>query len=98
MRRRKTPEIVAGRVAATGAVIAGDGFTVFKFATGTYHITIPDFKLLSAVGNMQVWETGGSVIIDTTTPTLATFRLLTFNTGGGGVDKAFNFVAVGIRQ
>jgi hypothetical protein len=53
-KKRRQPEIIAGRVNADGTIAAGDGFTVSKGGTGNYTITFaPGLRLTVAVAELR---------------------------------------------
>lgn len=46
-RRRRNPEIIAGRIAGDGSVLAGDGFTSRLISAGLYELAFPSsFRLV----------------------------------------------------
>lgn len=50
MRRRRSPEIISGRVNADGSIASGDGFTVQKGTAGLFTLTFAaGFRLTSIV-------------------------------------------------
>ena len=92
MRRRRNPEIIAGRVASTGAIVAGDGFTVARTVAGTYNVTLlGDFRLLAATAT-GAFGTG----VDSYSSN--GFRVQTYGTGLTITDFAFSFIAVAVQQ
>lgn len=96
MRRRRAPEIIAGRIAADGSIQAGDGFTVVKSATGTYVLTFPNFRLISCNGNVS----GGGVTVIASSYGANTVTLTSLNTSGVGTDpsSSLSFTAFGNQQ
>lgn len=95
-RRRRSPEIVAGRVNADGSIAAGDGFTVAKAGTGLYDITFgAGFRLLSIV---PVVSNGNTRIPSTLNYTERSVRVSLFTTAVAAVDDPFSFTAVGVQQ
>jgi hypothetical protein len=96
-RRRRNPEIIAGRVNADGSIAAGDGyFTVVKNSTGSWTLTFASgFRVFSvAVSNASSSLTFGqsSSLIDNRA------GVVLYNTAGTAVDSPFNFIAVGVQQ
>lgn len=99
MRRRRAPEIIAGRVNADGSIAAGDGFTVQKTGTGTYTVYFNqrNFRPISAVAcpaqSISAYCTVQSL-------TEAGFAMASGTVGATpvAVDTAFHFVAAGIQQ
>lgn len=94
MRRRRNPEVIAGRVNADGSIAAGDGFTVTP-AGGNYTVTLlPGFRLIAASANPAA---GGGAF----TTTLAAFTersfLVTMVTAGAAATQPFSFIAVGVQ-
>jgi len=61
MRRRRSPEIIAGRVGGTGNIVTGgDSFNSRQTGTGTYEVTFPaNFRVVSMVCTS---ESGGRVV------------------------------------
>lgn len=98
MRRRGNPVLVGGRVGGDGSIIAGEGFSVFRSSAGVYvvTITVPDFRLISAVSTAvggPGWANVHSAGI-----TQRTFQVLGYTTAAAASDVLFNFVAIGAQQ
>jgi hypothetical protein len=94
MRRRRNPEIIAGRVNADGSIAAGDGFTVQKTAVGVYALTFaPGFRVvsLSAVPVLQPVFLGAN-------PAASPCTVSALSSAGSPGDFAFTFTAVGVQQ
>jgi hypothetical protein len=82
-------------VNADGSIAAGDGFTVVKFATGQYTVTLaPGFRYVSAT----VTSTTTNQIAALATPTERSFGVNFYTTAAALVDTAFTFTAVGTQQ
>jgi hypothetical protein len=97
MRRRRTPEIIAGRVNADGSIAAGDGFTVAKGAAGVYTINFPSsFRLISGVGNSAT--ASGLKAADFTISAGALVVVMFTTSTGAAADTAFTFAAYGTQQ
>lgn len=95
-RRRRTPEIIAGRVNADGSIAAGDGFTVVKTATGIYAISLPSgFRLIAATAS--VWGTS-NFFAQTANYAERSFEVRGLTTAAAAQDTTFTFVAVGVQQ
>jgi len=97
MRRRRNPEIIAGRVNADGTTAAGDGFTVQKTATGTYVVTItaPGFRLLAAVACATIVNQSAAAAAQND----RVFNITVyFCTTGALTDQPSAFQAVGVQQ
>jgi hypothetical protein len=92
MRRRRNPEIIAGRVAANGDVLAGEGFTVSRAqGTGIYVLTFaPGFRLVAVTATPTPW---GWCATDSWAD--RSLRVLTSPNGAALGDNSFAFVAVG---
>jgi hypothetical protein len=95
MRRRRNPEIIAGRVNADGSIAAGDGFTVQRTGLGAYVITFGSgFRLISGTATAGAVAFAG---LRVTTP--GTLNVFGGNTSSGAsLDTDFTFVAVGVQQ
>lgn len=94
MRRRRNPEIIAGRVLPDGSIVSGDGFTVAKGAGGNYTLTFPKFSIISLVitphnaANTAFYTGIGNIS--------QVVQGITF--ANAGQDAGFSFIAVGIQQ
>lgn len=100
MRKRRLPQIIAGRVnGSTPAIIAASGdFTVTKVGVGQWTIIFPSsFRAISIVAQGEsAYEFWISRIETNGTATVATSG--TAGGGSGAVDATFEFVAVGIQE
>jgi hypothetical protein len=101
-RRRRNPEIIAGRVNADGSIagMTGGEFTVQKTSTGTYMITLPaSFRPVSASGN-PISAGAGAMIHFDSVPWDNRVRAFGFTsvTTPAFVDVAFTVVVVGVQQ
>lgn len=96
MRRRRTPEIIGGRVNADGSVAGGTGnFQVQKDGAGLYLVMLPrGFKLKSVTATPYV---AASAFCATTNHNDYWFyvRVFAWNTAATAGDAAFNFIAIG---
>lgn len=94
MRRRRNPEVVAGRIGAGNVILSGDGFSSVG-ANGVYIVTVQKegFRLISAVGNSD----GGIVLIDTWTAISCRF-VLVGSIGGAAVNGNIWFQMIGSQQ
>ncbi len=97
MKDRRTLEIIAGRVSATGTIVEGSGFSVSK-TTGVYNIMFPpNFRVLSATVTPTAYSSVlpmQTVLIPGTSPN--SFQMANYiNSGGGAGDISFAFIAVG---
>jgi hypothetical protein len=99
MRRRRTPEIIAGRFDINGGIITctDPGVTCQKTATGVYTVTCPSgFRVMGASANAWVANTFYVAISGFGE------RTVTFNpvnsTGNTGADQQVSFVIVGTQQ
>lgn len=96
MKRRRTPEIIAGRVNADGTIAAGDGFTVAKGGTGGYSVTFaPGFRLLTATASSGG---GAAASVQCLGWASNSFTPAPITTGAAFVDAPFTFVAAGVQQ
>lgn len=96
MRRRRSQEIISGRVNSDGSIAAGDGFTVNKAGTGAYDFTFgPGFRLIAIA---PVVSTGTARIITTSGYTERGARVAIYTTGVVLQDDGFAFIATGIQQ
>lgn len=95
-RRRRQPEIIAGRVNADGSIAAGDGFTV-SLTGANYTVTfMSGFRLISCPANAV---TTTRVIANTASYTERSCIVTTIDAStGSGIATAFSFVAVGVQQ
>ncbi len=86
----------AGRITgATGAIVAGTGFTVARTAAGTYTITFTSaFSTAPAVTANVLGATTGFVRVASITTSAA--QLITSGTNGTAADRDFTFVAAAI--
>lgn len=96
MERRRTPEVVGGRVNGDGSINAGDGFSISKTGTGSYNIIFgPGFKLVSLVAaNM----TASNRWVVTSAYTDRSVQVTVLNSAAAVVDDAFSFIAMGVQQ
>jgi len=95
MRRRRNPEIIAGRVSSTGAIVAGDGFTVQKTAVGVYQVTFAaNFRLLG----VSVTQSAGAGVTQAATFSGNSFAAVVYSMGSAPTDYDFTFIAVGVQQ
>ena len=93
MRRRRQPEVIAGRVNADGTIAAGDGFTVQKGTAGQYTILGPTgFRLSGATVTPYAV---GQAFPRTALVTERSFEVDMQTSAGTATDLAFSFVAVG---
>lgn len=99
MRRKRNPEVIAGRVNADGSIAAGDGFTVARNSIGNYTITpSPGFRLVSATANPSVYNSAFFMLVLDSFSS-SSFRVLFYNTTGGqNFECPFTFVAVGVSS
>jgi hypothetical protein len=94
-RRRRNPEVIAGRVNADGSVAAGDGFTVVKTGTGAHTLTFgPGFRFLSVSGQMI----GGAGFMAVVSSAERSVNIQMYNTAAAATDLGFTFIAVGVQQ
>jgi hypothetical protein len=96
MRRRRNPEIIAGRVNNDGSIAAGDGFTVQLAATGTFVLTFaPGFRV-TGIGT-AVWQAStGFIVVDSATAGTVTIK--TYTSANVLANFNWSFVAVGVQQ
>jgi hypothetical protein len=98
MRRRRTPEVIAGRVNSDGSIAAATDprITTAKFGTGAYTVTLPpDFRLVTAVATTN---NSASWTIEATVGSSGfQVNIYASSTAAAG-DASFNFVAVGAQQ
>jgi len=98
VKRKRVPDIVAGRVNSDGTINGGEGFSVRKIGTGQYTITF-DGKFKPYVCTVTPYIAAsafcGVVGYESNTVVVNTFVWNTANTVG---DCPFNFVAVGSPQ
>jgi len=66
MRRRRSPEIIAGQITgATATIVAGDGFSVVRNVAGNYTITFaPGFRCFAISGTPLSGGSGWLVHFD----------------------------------
>lgn len=98
MRRRRSPEIIGGRVNSDATIAAGENFAVQSVGTAAYKITCPPgFKVLSAVANPWV---AASAFVTCTDFVDNSFYVRTYvwNTAATPGVCPFNFIAQGIQQ
>lgn len=97
MRRRRSPEIIAGKVNANGTIAMGDEFTVVKGTTGLYTLYFPaNFRLISVVGSSGAGSNALFVNGGVSENSIA-IAMYTANTAVL-VDVMFHFQAVGVQQ
>lgn len=95
MRRRRSPEIIVGRVSAAGTPIVGGEYTVEKLGVGQYRvrITAKNFRigaiLVTSGADGQIMHAN----LESTSSFLTTNRIT--NTHATS-DSAFNFIVVGV--
>lgn len=96
MRRRRTPEVVPGRIAADGSITAGSGFSVDKTGgAGLYTVVFPlNFRLVSLTTNIITAVSAGSKI-EAITWTSNSVQLSAKNGSAVLADMAFSFIAAG---
>lgn len=96
MRRRRSLEIIAGRVNADGSIATGDGFTISKTVTGNYVIGLPrGFRPVAATGS----TIGGGVSVVFPAPTSdGAITAIPVTTAGVATDNAFHFIIAGVQQ
>lgn len=90
MRRRRSPEVVAGRVNSDGTILAGTDFTSIRNSAGNYTLTFPGLRLVSLTGNAS-----GAFVVLVTTYTDRNVIVVTNNMSSVSSDTAFSFQAVG---
>lgn len=96
MEKRRTPEVIAGRVTGTtGAVIAATAdISVQRTGTGTYAVTCPPgFRPVAATVSTI---TGGNIGYHTTTVG-SVVTLAVTNTSAVLTDIDFSFIIVGVQ-
>lgn len=92
-RRRRNPEVIAGRVNADGSIASGDGFTVTKGATGLYTLNFPSsFRLvaLTPAPFNNGFGTGQNAVPGQV--------FIFLSSTAAAADSAFSFIAVGVQQ
>lgn len=95
MRRRRSPEVIAGAVAANGTILTGEGFTVQRTSAGFYTITFPeDFRIVSVTASAN--NTVGWADMSGAGPNYITIAM--FSTNVVATDMPFSFVAVGAQK
>jgi hypothetical protein len=84
-----------GTVAANGAIIRGQGFTVTKGAAGIY--TVNQTWTTAPVVLVAVGSTGGALAVKVSTdPSTAGFGVTTYvSTSGANLDSMFHWLAIG---
>lgn len=100
MRRRRSPEVIAGQMSSTGvlSVCSDSRVHTAKFSTGQFDITFPpDFKVLAVhvEGNSGTWVT---TAVFNNPAGSQTWRLYTQYPAGTNADVALAFVAFGVPQ
>ena len=93
---RTLDRVIVGRVDSTGAVVAGDGFTVRKIATGQYTVTLTSgVRLVAAVASANVVAGGW---MQTGAHTEKSFNVYSFTAANVAGDQYFTFIAAGYAQ
>lgn len=96
MRRRRSLEIIAGRVNADGSIAAGDGFSSVNTGAGLYNLTFPsNFRLVEIVANYR-----GGGFAYTQVSSISAAGVITVATGNASAvatNLAFSFIAVGAQ-
>jgi len=93
MRRRRAPEIIAGRVNANGTVAMGDNFQVIKGGTGVYTVYFASgFRLISATVTA-----GAGYGVTSFSERTITFNFGTVASPSTPQDTGFSFIAVGMQ-
>jgi hypothetical protein len=97
MRRRRNPEVVAGRVNADGSIAAGDGFTVVKGTAGNYTVTfVGGFRLMAVTTSTT---SGSGYLVAPSAITASGFAAFNFNSSTlVAADVGFSFIAAGVQQ
>lgn len=85
------PPVIAGRVAATGAITAGVGFTVTKGVTGTW--TLNFSRIVTSCVVSPAADFAGFVVVDTFTTAPPTCRVKLYSNTVAALDQPFNFIA-----
>ena len=96
MRRRRNPEVIAGRVNADGTIATGDGFQARNAGAGVYVLTFaPGFVLqgitFTKFGADTPWYI--SAISENSVTWISVSSI-----AAGGVNAAFMFTAVGEQR
>jgi hypothetical protein len=91
MRRRRSPEVIGGRVNSDGSIMAGTGFSSMKNSTGNYSLTFPNFRLVSLTANAL----SGVLVVVVTGYFDRTVTVLVYSMGSAVADGTFSFQAVG---
>ena len=97
MRRRRQPEISAGRVNADGSIAAGDGFTNVKNSAAIHTVTLASGVRLVSVVTTGVFVSA-NIFTEVDQITERSFRVSVLAAGGAASDHPFAFVAVGVQQ
>lgn len=95
--RRRSPEIIAGRVQGDGSILNGDGFTVTRVAAGQYSLAFASGFRLQSITATAIGATGG-YIATTNSQTERTVAVWMMTTAAAGADMGFCFTAVGVQQ
>jgi hypothetical protein len=96
MRRRRNPEVIAGRVNADGSIAAGDGFSCRKNGTGRYLLDFaPGFRVVAGTASALTVTSGLAAALVVNSGAQAEAWLV--NGTNVQVDTAFSFVAVGAQ-
>lgn len=90
-------KIITGSVAANGTIISGTDFTVTKGGTGSYTLNWSFSGTPSVVTAPGALVAGQFTLIAVTAQNNALATILTANTGSGGRDSPFQFIAIGPR-
>jgi hypothetical protein len=95
MRRRRSSEIIAGRVNADGSIAAGDGFTVAKGTTGNYVVTLTSgFRIVS----VTISSLDGTKYVVPFSIAERTFNVSSATYVGAVSDTAFSLTVIGVQQ
>jgi hypothetical protein len=96
MRRRRNPEIIAGRIGGDGSVQIGDGFICQRTGVGIYKVILPSgFRILTVTvtpvqaANCNFYIQVGSLVDNT-------FGVVGYTMPSTNADIAFSFIAVGL--
>ena len=96
MRKRRNPEVIAGKYSSATTLASGDGyFASYVGSAGAWVITItvPGFRLVGAVAS---GASGGGYVTTVSTFTDTSFRITNYDVNGAAVESpTYSFVAVG---
>jgi hypothetical protein len=96
MRRRRTPEIIAGRIGANGEIISGDNFNCVKNSTGSYSILFPQGFNVQSFTAIKINADSPSYV-----SAVGDYYVTWVSVSApaaGGLDVAFMFIAVGLQK